>query len=305
MEFRQLKHFLAVVEAGNFRQAAKRVFLSPPALSMSLRNLEASLDVTLLKREKKGVVLTPAGEQLLPVAQAILNQVSDVKASLNDCQESLVGNVRLGLPVGLINALAAPLLKLLNEHYPGINLIVEEGNTTTLERSFQNGLLDLMMSYDLEDRLDRQIEPLYTEQLYFVGPYSDEDANAGDIPLKDLENYTIISSSGSHSMRRTLDRYAFDNNIEFKFVMDFQSAHSSLKLAVEGVGHTIAAWDLIHDHVRSKLVSARRIIMPTVNRTVCLISTKNPINANIVTALRAVIRMAIQQAISENKIKKS
>lgn len=294
MEFRQLKHFLAVVEAGNFRQAAEHVFLSPPALSMSLRNLETSLDVTLLKREKKGVVLTPAGEQLLPVAQAILNQVSDVKASLNDCHESLVGNVRLGLPVGLTNALAAPLLKLLSEQYPGVNLIVEEGNTTTLERSFQNGLLDLMMSYDLEDRFDRQVEALYTEQLYFVGPYSDDDANTGDIPLKEIENYTIISSPGSHSMRRTLERYAFDNNIEFTFIMDFQSAHSSLKLAVEGVGHTIASWDLIHDHVKGKLVSARKIVSPTIDRTVCLVSLKNPVNPRLIHAVSTIIHQSVR-----------
>lgn len=303
MEIRQLRHFIAVVEAGNLRKASEQICITPPALSMSLKNLETSIGVKLLERDRKGITLTFAGEKLLPAAQALLNQVNDVKKSLLGCEESPVGNVRIGLPVGLINALSAPLSRLLKTHYPGINLVVEEGNTTTLERSFDDNLIDIMVNYDISDCIDRTVEPMYVEQLYFVGAYEDTNEEDNTICFSELSNYTLISSPGSHSMRRTLDRYAFENNVNFNFIMDFQSAHSSLKLAVEGIAHTIASWDLIHDHVKGKLVIAKRIISPSLERTVCLVSSHRAVNRSAVEAVRTTLKWAIEVAISEDKIR--
>lgn len=303
MEIRQLRHFIAVVEAGNLRKASENSHITPPALSLSLKSLETSLGVKLLDRDRRGVALTYAGEQFLPAAQSLLKQIDDVRSSLVGCKESPTGNVRLGLPVGLNNALAAPLSRILHSQFPGINLTVEEGNTTTLERSFNNDLLDLMMSYDIQTQVDRKIEPLYVEQLYLVGPYDPELTADSDIPFSELADYPIVSSPGKHSMRRTLDRYAFENGIEFNFLLDFQSAHSSLKLAVEGIAHTITAWDLIHDHVKGQLVSARRIVNPNMERTVCLVSSLCGVHTSAVDAVASSIKTAVNIAQKEGKIR--
>nr|WP_252728221.1 LysR family transcriptional regulator [Alteromonas sp. C1M14] len=298
-----MRHFIAVVEAGNLRKASENSHITPPALSMSLKSLETSLGVKLLERDRRGIALTYAGEQFLPAAQSLLKQIDDVRSSLVGCKASPTGNVRVGLPVGLNNALAAPLSRILQSHYPGISLIVEEGNTTTLERSFDGDLLDLMMSYDIQTKVDRKIEPLYVEQLYLVGPYDPDHTNNRDIEFSELAHYPIVSSPGKHSMRRTLDRYAFENGIEFNFLLDFQSAHSSLKLAVEGIAHTIASWDLIHDHVKGQLVSARRIVSPSMERTVCLVSSLCGTHTTAVDAVASSIKTAVGIAQEEDKIR--
>jgi LysR family transcriptional regulator, benzoate and cis,cis-muconate-responsive activator of ben and cat genes len=85
MELRQLRYFLAVAEEGRFSRAAARLHLAAPSLSQQIRVLERELRVTLFHRTARGVVLTPAGEVLLPRARVILAEADrareDVRAA--------------------------------------------------------------------------------------------------------------------------------------------------------------------------------------------------------------------------------
>lgn len=303
MEIRQLRHFITAVEAGNLRKASERIHITHPALSTSISNLEEDLGKKLLLRSHNGVQLTYAGQQFFEVAQSLLRQIEDIRATLLSTEDSPTGKVRLGMTVGINNALAAPLFKILLERYPGINLEVEEGNTTSLERLFNNGLLDLMVSYDTKERGDQQIVPLYKEHMYLVSAYNPAYDNAEHINFAELVNYPIVSSPGTHSMRRTLETYADENNVHFNFLIDFQSAHASLKIVQEGLANMISPWDLIHDHVESKLVSARKIVSPAIERTACLVSSLRNGQAQASLAIINAIKVSIHEALIQGKIR--
>lgn len=302
MEIRQLRHFIAAVEAGNLRKASEMIHITHPAISMSLKNLEDDLGVRLLDKSRKGVQMTYAGEQFLKSAHSILRQIDDLRSSLLSTDNSPVGSVRIGLPYGVNNALAAPLHQLLLDRYPGISLSIEEGNTTSLERSFEEGLLDLMVNYDTIEKMDQKCEPLYIEHLYFVSAY-DEAIDQTDVDSCELENALIVSSPGTHSMRKTIEKYAFDNGIRFNFRTDFQSAHASLKIVVEGMANTIAPWDLIHDHVNCNLVSARKIVSPAMERTACLISSLRETHSPATNAMIDAIKQAVEEARLQDKLR--
>jgi LysR family nitrogen assimilation transcriptional regulator len=196
MEIRQLRYFIAAAEAGNLRTASKNIHISHSALSMSIKNLEDDLGVMLLHKNRKGVQMTFAGEQFLIAAHSLLRQIDDLRASLPGNADSPTGNVRLGIPYGLNSALAAPLFKILLERYPGINLEIEEGNSTSLERLYEADLIHLMISYDVVEKMDQKVEPLYLEQLYFVSEYDPALANEAEIELRDLRDIPIVCSPG-------------------------------------------------------------------------------------------------------------
>jgi DNA-binding transcriptional LysR family regulator len=73
-DLRQLEYFVAVAEEQSFRRAAERLHLTQPPLSRQIRALEDALRATLFDRSKQGVVLTPAGTALLPLAKSVLVQ---------------------------------------------------------------------------------------------------------------------------------------------------------------------------------------------------------------------------------------
>ena len=72
MELRQLKHFLAVGEAGSITAAARNLRLTQPALSRQIKALEEELDTTLLERGAHSITLTPAGEVLVAEARKLI-----------------------------------------------------------------------------------------------------------------------------------------------------------------------------------------------------------------------------------------
>lgn len=302
MEIRQLRHFIAAVEAGNFRKASEVVHISHPALSMSIKNLEESLGTTLLLKGRKGVQMTYAGELFLKSAHSILRQIDDLQTSLLSTQESPVGNVKLGITYAANNALAAPLYKLITEKLPGIRLQIAEANTTNLEREYEQNLLDLMFNYDVIEKMDQRVEHLYTEHLYFVTAY-DPELKDTEIDAKELNNRSIVCSPGTHSMRLTLEKFARDNDLEFNFDYDFQSAHASLKIVIEGLADTIAPWDLIHDHVKGKLVSVRKIVNPMMERRVCLVSSLREKHSPAVNAMIEAIKLAVIDAEQSDKVR--
>ena len=296
MEIRQLRHFIAAVEAGNLRKASEHIHITHPALSMSIKNLESDLGIQLLTKNRRGVQMTYAGEQFLISAHSLLRQIDDLRASLLSTQDSPSGSVRLGIPYGANNALAAPLFKQLLERFPGINLTIEEGNTTNLERSFENELIDLMINYDITEKMDQKCEPLYIEHLYLVSAYDPKLEKVDDIQSQDLSQFPILSSPGTHSMRRTIEKYAFDNGIQLNYSIDFGSAHASLKIVEDGLAHTFAPWDLIHDHAKTNLVSARKIVNPPMERTVCLVSSLREAHSPATNAIIGAIKTAIKSA---------
>ncbi len=98
MDLRQLRHFVAIFERGNLSKAAEAIFISQPALTRSLKNLEDELAVTLLERNARGVAPTPAGERFYQHAKSILAECT--RAQLDATQEAqgeFAGDVAIGV----------------------------------------------------------------------------------------------------------------------------------------------------------------------------------------------------------------
>src|SRR5829696_5682612 len=84
MELRRLEYFAAVARHGSFTRAAEELWLTQSALSQQIRRLEAELGVALLRRTPRGAELTPAGEALLPRAEACAS--SRRRSTRRDCR---------------------------------------------------------------------------------------------------------------------------------------------------------------------------------------------------------------------------
>ena len=76
MEFKQLRHFVAVVECGTLSGAAEILNITQPALTRSIKNLEGDLEAQLLERQSRGVIPTEAGYRLYDQAKMILNEAA-------------------------------------------------------------------------------------------------------------------------------------------------------------------------------------------------------------------------------------
>jgi len=156
MEFRQLKHFVAIVETGSISAAARHLYLAQPAISASIKKLESELNMPLLHRRERGVSLTEAGQQFLQHAKQILQQAKDAKLAMQAIEGLDQGDVEIGVPPMLGSYFFPPLLMAFKHQYSALRLNVIDSGTRSIRQKLLDGDLELgvVADHDLPPEFD-------------------------------------------------------------------------------------------------------------------------------------------------------
>lgn len=156
MEFRQLQHFVAIVETGSISAAARHLYLAQPAISSSIKKLESELKMPLLHRRERGVSLTGAGQQFLQHARQILQQAKDAKLAMHAIEGLDEGDVEIGVPPMLGSYFFPPLLMAFKHQYPALGLNIIDSGTRRVRQKLLDGELELgvVADHDMPPEFD-------------------------------------------------------------------------------------------------------------------------------------------------------
>ncbi len=154
MELRQIRHFIAIVEEKNFALAARRVCISQPALSRSLRMLEATLKARLIERGPRRSVPSVAGERFLPHARAILADCERAKAAVRDGDGRSTRLVTVGIAAPLSSWLAGQITSRVAQEFPEVQLCFKEGTAEELVGLLRAGSIRFALSTLSRDEND-------------------------------------------------------------------------------------------------------------------------------------------------------
>lgn len=139
----ELEQFVAVVEAGTLTEAARRVHLSQPALSVSLQRLEAKVGARLLHRGPGGATLTAAGAAFLPRARAALAAFADGTRAVAEVAGLHAGEVRIGAGATACTYLLPRWLAPFRAEFPGVRFRLRELTPEVAESALAGGDIDL------------------------------------------------------------------------------------------------------------------------------------------------------------------
>ena len=126
IELRHLRYFEALAEELHFRKAAEKLFISQPGLSRQIKILEEEIGVQLLKRNKKNVALTTAGEYFIQETEFILNHLSHAIAQARSIQSGNEGEIRIGFVGSAMQVVIPQLIIKLSQHFPRITTSLDE-----------------------------------------------------------------------------------------------------------------------------------------------------------------------------------
>lgn len=142
-DIRQLRHFVAVAEAGGFGRAARHLGMAQPPLSQSIRRLEEGLGTQLFVRTSRSVDLTEAGCELLPLAQRLLHQHEVAMTRVRDVGRGHAGRLRIGVLMSTVSPVVSTLLRRFGDAHPGVALEFEELTTVDQVQALESGRLDI------------------------------------------------------------------------------------------------------------------------------------------------------------------
>ncbi|WP_054950962.1 LysR family transcriptional regulator [Numidum massiliense] len=143
MDIRELKYFVQVAKDKNFTLAAKKLHISQPALSKTIKNLEHELDVLLFDRSDKKVKLTEVGKNFLIQSEEMIERFDSLKDSLYDKSKLKKGKVIVGLPPVIGTSIFVHVLTSFRERFPDITVQIVENGAKMVEHNLQNGTIDL------------------------------------------------------------------------------------------------------------------------------------------------------------------
>ncbi|KWI33552.1 LysR family transcriptional regulator [Burkholderia ubonensis] len=143
MELKQLRYFVAVAEELHFGRAAKRLFISQPALSFDIRKFEDALGVQLFARTSKSVALTNAGEVLLGEARRLLLQAAEAERLTVRSASGYAGRLRVGFVHSMLYRGLPDAVRRFEADHPGVEIVLAEMNTQAQVQAIQRGQIDL------------------------------------------------------------------------------------------------------------------------------------------------------------------
>ena len=167
MHLTQLRNLLAVVASGSIRAAARELRVSQPALTRSIRLLEAELKVKLLERTARGVVPTPAGRAFVTRTRVIHNELGRAREELAQISGEQAGSVAFGVSPQAAIHLVPPAVAQFRREHVNANVRVVDGSPHLLLPQLRDGSLDFIISARPQGKLDANIRthPLFTNRL--------------------------------------------------------------------------------------------------------------------------------------------
>lgn len=288
MDFRQLKYFVRIVELGSLTRAAEALRISQPALGLQVRNLEIELRTQLLERRSRGIVPTSAGVLLAERAKRILGEVDDAKRAIHEHAGNASGEVTIGITPSTNAALAARLIQRSADEHPAIQLRIIEGLTAALIEMVRAGRADFAVVYYLEAPPPGFIaEPIAREELMFIES-GQTDGRPSAIAFQEVCQFPLVVPGQPHGLRVAIDRHAAERGLTLNVQFEMQSIAVILELVQQGLGCGILPYGAAASKISSGQVRATRIVDPTIERTMSIISrehSKPPKAEHVVKAM--------------------
>lgn len=268
---RQLQYAVAVAESLSFRKAAGRCHVSQPSLSAQLALLEESLGVQLFERDRRRVLVTTAGRDLLELARRILRETDDLVELARRSGDPLSGRLRIGV-IPTISAYLLPrLTAALRLAYPRLTVLWVEEKTELLVRSLERGALDAALVAIEADIGDVEREIIGRDPFVLATPVGHPlGAKASPVKASELKGTSVLLLDDGHCFREqalALCSGAQAHELEFRAT----SLSTLAQMVAGGAGVTLLPALAVATEATRAELSIRRFAAPAPGRTIALV----------------------------------
>ena len=233
------KIYCAVVRTGNMSAAAKELYISQPAVSMSVRQLEDRMGSPLLIRTTKGVRTTPEGSMLYEYLEQALSLIKTAEKKYFEMVNLEDGEIRIGASDTVIANYLMPYLEKFNNIYPNINIKVTNKTTYESLKLLKNGSVDLcFVNLPIENSNEFDIIECIEIHDCLVGGSKYRELAETGIKLSEINKYPLLLLEDLSNTRRYIDKFALENSIELHPIIELGSSDILLDFVKINLGLT-------------------------------------------------------------------
>jgi DNA-binding transcriptional LysR family regulator len=289
VSFRQLRVFVEVAQQGSMVRAAANLHVTPPAVSMQIKDLESQLGLPLFDREGRKLSLSAAGRWFQVHARKLL-------ASLKEAEDAMARFKRLEhglLTIGIVSTakyFIPQMLARFREIHPGVELRLRvAGNREQLVDLLLAGEADLSIMGRPPRTLATRAEGFAAHPLVFVAPADHPLLGSGPIPVDALAGYPFIVREPGSGTRAAMEQYFAEHRFEPHITMDTSSNETIKQAVMAGMGLSFLSRHTIGLELRSGLLSVLEVEDTPVMRTWNVVSLQSKLLSPAAEAFRRFI----------------
>ncbi|MGB3493846.1 MAG: LysR family transcriptional regulator [Elainellaceae cyanobacterium] len=273
----QLRILKAIAAEGSFKRAADSLYVSQPAVSLQVQNLERQLDVPLFDRGGRRAQLTEAGHLLLEYGDRILSLCEETCRAIEDLQNLQGGTLIVGASQTTGTYLLPRMIGRFRQQYPEVAVQLHVHSTRRTAWSVANGQIDLAIiggevPPELQDSLD--IIPYAEDELALILPAFHPLARVATIQKEDLYKLGFIALDSQSTIRKVIDHVLTRSGIEtrrLKIEMELNSIEAIKNAVQSGLGAAFVSISAIEKELQMGVLHRARVDGVVVNRTLSVI----------------------------------
>lgn len=235
MNINQIKQVLTVAEERNFTNAAKKLFISQPSLSKSIKLLEEELGIELFERNP--IKPTYAGEVFISKAKKIISEFGELEIRMSDISNLSQTYMVIGIPSHRCYCFMPKILRELHEEYPNCFIKIEEYPTFLLKQMLIDDKIDFYLGTENPDSSIYKAEHICNESLYLVFPKNwNLQTDSDEIDIKEFKDKNFITFPEQLILSKYLKNLCEENGFEPKSIVECHNAETIYSLIDEGLG---------------------------------------------------------------------
>lgn len=268
---KQLRYFDALARELHFGRAADSCAVTQPALSMQIHELEQSLGLMLVERTRSGVQLTAKGQEIAQRSARILGDVRDLIAFAQHANKVLSGVLRVGVIPSVAPYMLPPLLPLLRESYPELELHVRETQTQILTDELIEGKLDVLLLALPVKHPDLESIPLFDDRFVLALPKERKLSGRVRATKELIEHERLLLLEEGHCLRDQALTYCSLQQVDTVNTFGASSLSTIIEMVAAGFGITLLPEICLGVESRGRELGLVRFIDPEPFRTLGLV----------------------------------
>lgn len=272
--------FYNVAKNQSITATAKKMFISQPAVSQSIKLLEKRLNCNLFVRIQKGVRLTPEGQALFKYVSEGYEKILLGEKKLHEMLNFENGEIRIGASDMTLRYYLLPYIEKFHRHYPGIKIIVSNAPTPNTILSLNAGKIDFgIVSSPIEESKDFKVIPVSEISDVFVAGRRFEWLRKKVIPIEELGKLPTICLEENTSTRKYIDKFMLDNNVVLKPEFELATSDLIVKFAEMDMGIGCVVKNFALDSLSDGKLFELKLSKELPPREICVIlGEHNPIS---------------------------
>ncbi len=288
--FSNSEYVYEVYKERSFSKAAKNLYISQPALSVTIKRIENRIGSPIFDRSTNPIGLTECGHKYIEVVKQMMDLQNGFINYLNDLQELKTGTVNLGGSTLFTSCILPPIIARFTERFPNIEINVVEANTPLLEQRLLDGSLDLIIDNFVFDKTTHNSILYRTEHLLLAVPVNyavneklteyrihSEDIRSGQflderfpaVPIKAFEKEPfILLKNGNDTRDRALKLFE-KNNMKPNVILTLDQQMTAYNVSCSGMGIAFVSDTLINKTYRNPNVIFYKIDPELSSRELC------------------------------------